>query len=366
MLKVAMLAGPIAYTVSLAAALSHYCDIDIYCGKAYASNEDLGIFHHLPANVQILLYEEYRIRDLRSFISHYNLCKLLKNGNYDILHIQYAWDWPLIMLWWVILKKIPLVFTVHDPIQHKNENLLSTAYSDFMQKFFVKHANRIVVHGQTMRECFLKRYPKTNPEHVINCPHGDPSINGKDLREPIFNPAAPKVILFFGNIRSYKGLSYLIQAEPIIARRIKEFTIHIVGRGLDSSYKQHIVNREHFLIREEFVPHNVVADIFKQASVVVLPYVGATQSGVIPIAYAFGKPVIATKVGGLVDVVEDGKTGMLVEPCDANALAEAIITLLSDDDLRKHMGENAFDFVRTTLSWNNAASTTYNLYKALV
>jgi glycosyltransferase involved in cell wall biosynthesis len=66
--------------------------------------------------------------------------------------------------------------------------------------------------------------------------------------------------------------------------------------------------------------------------------VEATQSGVVPIAYAHAKPVVATRVGSLPECVDDGRTGLLVPPRDEHALAKALIRLLQDDELRREMG----------------------------
>ena len=99
-----------------------------------------------------------------------------------------------------------------------------------------------------------------------------------------------------------------------------------------------MVNPSRFVVDNQAIPEERVAQIFGESSVVVLPYIDASQSGVVPIAYAFSRPVVATTVGGLPAVVEDGVTGLLVAPRDERALADAIVTLLEDDDLRHKMG----------------------------
>ena len=80
------------------------------------------------------------------------------------------------------------------------------------------------------------------------------------------------------------------------------------------------------------------AALFQESSVVVLPYVEATQSGVVPVAYTFAKPVVATGTGALAEAVEHGVTGILVPPRDPQALADAIVRLLRDKSLRERMG----------------------------
>jgi glycosyltransferase involved in cell wall biosynthesis len=137
----------------------------------------------------------------------------------------------------------------------------------------------------------------------------------------------------------------------------------IAGRGDDfSKYERMMVNRERFVVYNERIPDELVAQLFQQASVVVCPYIEASQSGVLAIASAFGKPVVATTVGGIPEMVDDRKTGLLVPPRDARSLADAIVTLLQNHALRQQMGQHALQKSQTELSWANIAEQTMQVY----
>jgi len=99
---------------------------------------------------------------------------------------------------------------------------------------------------------------------------------------------------------------------------------------------------------------------------VVLPYIEASQSGVIPVAYTFAKPVIATTVGGLPEMVDDGQTGYLVPPRDERALANAVVRLLQDQTLRRRMGANGKLKVETECSPDQVAQQTSAIYHQAV
>ena len=101
-----------------------------------------------------------------------------------------------------------------------------------------------------------------------------------------------------------------------------------------------MVHPERFVVYNEYVSDNVRATLFQQASVVALPYIEASQSGVVPLAYMHMKPVVATTVGGLPEMVEEGRTGFLVPPRDERALAAAVVRLLRDSNLRRQCGLN--------------------------
>ena len=104
----------------------------------------------------------------------------------------------------------------------------------------------------------------------------------------------------------------------------------------------------------------------ERASVVALPYLSASQSGVIPTAYAFGKPVIATAVGGIPDMVRDRETGLLIPPNDVNALREALQQLMSDPDLRTRLGAAGREFAASELSWASIAEKHAAFYRQFI
>jgi glycosyltransferase involved in cell wall biosynthesis len=169
-------------------------------------------------------------------------------------------------------------------------------------------------------------------------------------------------ILFFGNIRQYKGLEFLIRAAPKVSESVPGVRIIIAGEGDFSPYAELIKDQRLFEIHNSFIPDEKVAELFRRSEVVVLPYSKMSgQSGVLNIALAFNKPVVATDVGGISEVVKDGKTGLVVKPEDVNELAAALVRMLEDDNLKCTIRDN---LANTTgkLSWDNIAKQYVNLY----
>jgi glycosyltransferase involved in cell wall biosynthesis len=157
-----------------------------------------------------------------------------------------------------------------------------------------------------------------------------------------------------------------MQAEPIIRKSIPNLKIVIAGKGEELSiYDEFIVNKDSYIIKNYAIPLAEVSDLFDEASLVVLPYIEATQSGVIPVAYPFCKPVVASSVGALPEVVIDGKTGFLVPPADPQALADKIIFLLQNPDIRHEMGLSAKRYSDEKLDWKEIAKTTLEIYSSL-
>ena len=157
-----------------------------------------------------------------------------------------------------------------------------------------------------------------------------------------------------------------IDAANKVIDQMPEARFYIVGTGDNmDDYVFDERKKGNFVIVNRRVSMSEAAHFYSKASFLVLPYLEATQSGVIPVAYAFGKPVIATSVGSIPEVVVDGQTGFLVPPGDADVLVEKIVLLLSDPSLRKAMGQKAQDFAQQILSWSEIANKTNDLYKEI-
>jgi glycosyltransferase involved in cell wall biosynthesis len=143
------------------------------------------------------------------------------------------------------------------------------------------------------------------------------------------------VILFFGYVRAYKGLDFLLRAMPRVLERV-DAELLIVGEFYDdrAKYDEIIAERglsDRVRVVDEHVPDERVGEYFTASDLVVLPYTSATQSGITQIAFAFGVPVISTDVGGLPEVVTDGETGYIVPPADEDALAAAIVRYFEEE-----------------------------------
>lgn len=160
-------------------------------------------------------------------------------------------------------------------------------------------------------------------------------------------------LLFFGFVREYKGLSVLLEAMRNI-RGKSDATLLVVGEfwGDKRKYIDQIESygiSSRVKIIDEYVPNEDIGLYFAAADLVVQPYLSASGSGICQIAYGFDRPVIATTVGSLTEVIEDHVNGRLVEPGDARDLAEAIIDSLKPENLNK-LSENAVK-TKQKFSW---------------
>lgn len=221
---------------------------------------------------------------------------------------------------------IRVVFTCHNVVPHESAGLLR-----HLSKWAFAPASAFVLHSAAERPSLQALVPGARTvvtplpsfDHFVPAALPDAAAARRAL-----SIARGRVLLFFGLIRAYKGVRTLIRAFSELASD-PELELVIAGECYEPEAGYRALLSECGLtgrvrFENRFLSNEEVATYVRAADVVVLPYHTASQSGVIPVAYALERPVIATRVGGLPEVVREGETGLLVPPGDPAALAGAI------------------------------------------
>ncbi|MBR8834771.1 MAG: glycosyltransferase family 4 protein [Stigonema ocellatum SAG 48.90 = DSM 106950] len=163
-------------------------------------------------------------------------------------------------------------------------------------------------------------------------------------------------LLFFGRIEKYKGIEILIDAFRIAKQNKTQLSLTIVGAGLlDAKIQNQIAELKIKLINRWISDENL-PEIIARHGVMIMPYLSATQSGVAGVALGNGLPCIGTNVGALPEQIIHGRNGLIVEPGDANALAESMLTISRDYMLAYKMAQEACLIASTTYSWKKIGS----------
>ncbi len=315
-------------------------------------------------------------RVLKLFEYPYNVFEAIsysKRLKVDCIHIQTVNYIDILVVLMAKLIVLPVVVTVHNILPWHGALKI---HHKIILKLLYKLSDHIIIHTQEGKDRLMKLF-NVEPGKISVIPHGDynfflpkENVTKEQARNILGIHENRKIILFFGAIRPNKGLDKLLSVLPVISRRVDDILLMIVGEPVEdySRYSRIIKDLclENYIYEKlGYIPNDDIYLYFTAADIVVLPYTEVTQSGVLHIAYAFGKPVVATDVGGFSEVIVEGKSGYLVGINDDRSFTARITDLFVDDIKRKDMGEYAKYLSDTKYSWGSIALETERIYHTL-
>ena len=286
--------------------------------------------------------DSFKIDDTKYWIHTANpfniirVARKIKKCNPDMVIIQWWHPYfaPCYYLLTKFMGKQNVTFVCHNVFPHERFPM-----DKVLTRLVLKQGKHYVVHAKEEGNELLKITKE--PDYRIT-PH--PTYNAfqfenmskEEARKRLGMERDEHMLLFFGFVREYKGLKILFHSMPELTARDDKIKLWIVGEfGSDKEEYDTIMKQldmpDRIKVVDTYTPDREVEKYFAAADLVVLPYLSATQSGIVQIAYGFGKPVVVTEVGGLPDVVEDGRTGYVVNPNDSSALASAILRFFDEN-----------------------------------
>lgn len=217
------------------------------------------------------------------------------------------------------------VIICHDPIFHSGVGL----FEKWMTTRYIKTADDIVVLTRSFIPIVEKKYGYSE-NHIHYMPHGRMSLyKQKGNRLTGVNDVVN--FLFFGRIGEYKGLNVLAEAYGRICQSYSNVTLTVAGSGDFGKYKSLFANVENIRIENRYIDDDEIDSFFSVPNtVVVLPYLDASQSGVIPIALEYQTPIIASDTGGLKEQLNDGRIGLFCKAGDVNSLVIQMAYILNN------------------------------------
>lgn len=301
-------------------------------------------------------------RMVRGLHVFYDQQQLLRHDQPDILHIHW-------LMQGIKMKSgIKTVLTVHDIVpNHQPEKAARRYFQRYQQ------ADYLIVHSEKNAEdlrVWGKKLGYTFKMRVI--PHGTlyeqpaPDLN---IRQRLHIPSEAPLLLFFGVLQKYKGLPVLLDAFEQVRVQMPETRLLVAGyisRTVPEGVLPRLQNHPFIHTDLRFIPDAEVPAYFAAADIAVLPYLYVTQSGVALAALTQGCPMVASDVGGLSDVVIPEETGLLVPPNDVPALAQALLTLLKNPELRQKMSQQGRLLAHQKFNWSWIADQTKMLYEELL
>lgn len=344
--------GMLHYASQLANALSETEEVFFFSPPKPELGEYLNPRVQLLASKRLSFphrRERTFIRQLNPLI-HLEHARRIRSLAPDVVH--FVTDHPCNGILANLLAGLPKCFTHHDPSRHPGE---TSGVKEALTRWSIQKYDRVVAHGEALRQEMHEQGIPASKVKVI--PHGDFGF----LRRYAEGTPEDPMILFFGRFVTYKGMDVLLEAQAYLDSRLGDYTLCLAGEGPLPQAKMgprvRLINR--------FITDQEVAKLFQQARVVVLPYLQASQSGILAIAFAFGKPVVVTDVGGLPEAVGYGKAGLVVPPGDPKALAEAIARLWHDPSLRTQLGNAGGALIERSIGWHHIARQHLEMYREI-
>jgi glycosyltransferase involved in cell wall biosynthesis len=334
----------------------------------------------------------------------------LKGEDFDVIHthIPTPWsaDWSALTS---RLKNKPLVVTYHNDITGTGiAKHIAGFYNATALKLLLKRADKIIITqpGYIQSSPYLKDYA-----HKIEViPNGvdvskfKPSSNNKETsnnKEKIVEDEVLKAnevvrtgeachetskdggntmfsenTIFFLSVldefHRYKGLDYLLEALKIVKEEVPNVKLKVGGKGVLMDHYKGVVDSSGLDSSVEFcgfIPDDEIVEYYSRSSVFVLPSISATYEGfgiVALEALACKTPVVSTEIVGVAEDVKKSKAGIIVQPKDSRALAEAIIKILGNKKLQKKMGENGRRLVEAKYTWKGVAEMMEKVYNELL
>ncbi len=237
-----------------------------------------------------------------------------------------------------------------------------------LARYFVKAVDAFVVMSRSVEQdmkMFTKNQPVSYIPHPIYDNYG-PVASREEALSHLKLSSEYAYLLFFGFIRDYKGLDLLLEA--MADDRIKQLPVKLIVAGEYYANEEKYLDlikqlkiKDQLILRTDFIPNSEVRYYFGAADLVVQPYKSATQSGISQLAYHFEKPMVVTRVGGLPEIVEDGKAGYVVE-VDQLKIVEAIL-----DFYKKNKAAALTEGVREAkkrFSWDNMVNGLWALVES--
>ena len=295
-------------------------------------------------------------------VAPFVLCKAILETSPDVVHIVFPHPYASCAGLY-LRRRTPVILDRHDVTAHPGEDGILRRLFDTVELFV---PNGLIVHGLRM-ELLVAAHLSGRKIPVYVIPHGDLSFISQGGAVSL-KPSDASCVLFFGRIQTYKGLDVLLRAIPMVLGALPDAHFVIAGEGDWTPYTSLIdkIPSQNLTLIREFVSESDTASIFERASLVVLPYREASQSGVIPFAAAFRRAIIATRVGSLPEAVRDGESGILVEPEDPAGLAQAIVCLLKDKAKRQAMADALHNDYLTKFSFGSLRENYIDCYRSMI
>ena len=355
---------PIDYCLDFVNAIAGIGEVDFLVSASALGDKA----NYVDQRVRLNCLEWPRHRSLTNINLLRRMSQVIRTRDADVVHFL-GDDVSWLNLLPYIIGRRPTLVTVHDAEPHPGDT-----ESGLMPHFMINHFNRsgtrLIVHGDSIKQALIRRIGRS-PDVMDIVPHVALLRYAEIAKREGLTPRAAddkRHVLFFGRVMAYKGLPVLLDAAPIVKESVSNLRLVIAGRGPALDDLQPRLNADHIELHDRFIPDLAVAQHFLDTELIVLPYIEGSQSGILALAGAFGKPVVVSDVGEIGALVRSTGMGLVVPPNDPIALADAVKRILTDPDLARQLGEASARTAKGEgmMSQNTVAKLAYASYERAI
>lgn len=337
--------------------------------RKFSKNEKFKILFLSPSKAN----DRGKIKKIYGFIRYiFQLYRYIKHSKCDVVHYQFFRRKEEVLFFkFLKWRGVKLIVTAHNVLPHENSKI------DYLLKSIVyQNANAIIVHSGFIKDKLIQNFSQ-DPKKINVIPHGNFDIylpltdmTSEEARSSLSLDMSDDVLLFFGFIRPYKGVDLLLKAFEKAAE--KDLNLKLIIAGSEQEVKKSLfteINENKFNDRIlpflSYIPNEDIVKYFKAADIVVLPYNDIDHSGIIHLAYSFGKAVLGTNVGDFKEVIINDKSGKVLNGKSPAELSETITEMFKDKDKLYEMGRYAKLLSETKYSWHDISRQTIQLYNTV-
>ncbi len=286
--------------------------------------------------------------------------RAMEKFNPDIIHLVFSYPWFTFYLRY-LAKRHLVTCTLHDITPHHGEENLRNRMAI---QAMIRFCNPIFVHGRQCLDTANHLYPEY-AGRFVEIPLGNCDfLNSRNATETLPEKAT---FLFFGRLLPYKGLSLAMKAFEEIIHEYPDARMIIAGEGSLEREKSLIFPlRNNLEIINRVITEMELAELMGRSLAVLAPYTHASGSAVVATSYAFARPVIASNIGGMKDMVIHDITGWLVEPGSVKGMVNAMKRAIENPAHMLEMGVHAKEHSRREWSWEKVARIHIQAYEDLL
>ncbi len=352
--------GPVyCYEMAKALLATGKCILQVIVSKRVTNLNVWQTAFSNVSNVEFIVLETYSHNKLSVALSFLNYPRMMKVvHSINNFHPNYVY-FPHGLMWSGFVysrihKNSKIIITLHDPRPHNK-----LTFTDKCFRIINSNSKNYVDYVAILNQRDFKYVSERTSAKVFVMPHANHGYyaKGVDVHSQFVNPILKRKILFTGEISNYKGVDLLVDAFEKLNHN--DVSLTIAGKGIISeSLLQRIKHNEKITLINRYIADEEFPSLIGNCDFLVLPYRSATQSGVIPLAFAFGKTVVATNVGALSEQIPE-RTGILTK-VDPTEIARAIDMLYDNPQLIYEYGKKALSYSETEMSWDKSAEILLN------